>query len=120
MSPVLWVGLGGGIGSVLRFGMGRWILMREGAGFPWGTLLVNVAGCMAIGLLARMCDARVVSDETRLFLTTGLLGGFTTFSAFGLETITLAQSGHLGAAVVYVMLSVGGALAAVWVGGRLA
>lgn len=120
MSPVLWVGLGGGVGSMLRYGVGRWMFARMGSGFPWGTLAVNLLGCLVIGLLHRQLEARGSPESLRLFLLAGVLGGFTTFSAFGLETIALTQSGRWLAAGAYAALSMGGALAAVWVGGRLA
>ena len=120
MSTVLWVGLGGGLGSVLRYGLGRWISTRVGTGFPWATLAVNVLGCLAIGFLHRTLETRGAPESLRLFLTVGLLGGFTTFSAFGFETVSLLQSGRPGPAVGYILASLAGGLTAVWVGGRLA
>ena len=93
--------LGGALGSVARYavslGAARWL----GAGFPWGTLIVNVAGSFAIGLLAALvtADGRpALGGDARAFVMIGLLGGFTTFSSFSLETLNLARSGALGAA----------------------
>jgi CrcB protein len=93
---VLLVGLGGFLGSVLRYGVGTGVqrLSRAGA-FPFGTLLVNVAGCFAIGFLTYVADERALwSAEARGFVFVGVLGGFTTFSAFGNETMALLRSGR--------------------------
>lgn len=109
---MLWVGLGGGLGSVLRYGLGRWISARVGTGFPWGTLAVNLLGCLAIGFLCRLLENRGSSESLRLFLVIGLLGGFTTFSAFGLETTALIHSGRPAAAMAYVAVSVLGGVGA--------
>jgi len=95
--------VGGGIGSVLRMGVGRWTLLQFGPGFPWGTLIVNVIGCFLIGLVAARLSAFEAGHAMRLFLVTGLLGGFTTFSAFGLDAMTLWQRGQTGAAAAYVL-----------------
>ncbi len=115
----LWVALGGALGSVARYavslGAARWL----GAGFPWGTLLVNVAGSFAIGLLAALAtsDGRpALGADARAFVMIGILGGFTTFSSFSLETLTLARNGALGAAAANASLSLVLCLAAVWLG----
>jgi CrcB protein len=115
----LWVALGGAIGSVMRYactlGAARWL----GAAFPWGTLLVNVAGSFAIGLLAALvaADGRpALGADARAFVLVGILGGFTTFSSFSLETLSLARGGALGAATANVALSVALCLAGVWLG----
>jgi CrcB protein len=112
-----WVFLGGGIGSALRYGIGRATLAWFGPNFPAGTLAVNVIGCFAMGALAEwlaLHDAGV-SHDTKLFLATGVLGGFTTFSAFALDAATLWQRGDAGTAFLYVLaslvLSVGGLFA---------
>jgi CrcB protein len=117
VAPVAWVFLGGGIGSALRYGVGRAALAWFGLDFPVGTLAVNVVGCFVMGALAEwlaLHDAGV-SQDTKLFLTTGILGGFTTFSAFALDSAVLWQRGATGAAVFYVLaslvLSVGGLFA---------
>jgi CrcB protein len=115
----LWVALGGALGSVARYacsiGATRWL----GATFPWGTLFVNVTGSFIIGLLAALVSADgrpVLGSDARAFLMIGVLGGFTTFSSFSLETLTLARSGALGAAGVNVALSLGLCLGGVWLG----
>jgi CrcB protein len=116
----LWVALGGALGSVARYacslGAARWL----GSAFPWGTLLVNVAGSFAIGLLAALfvaADGRLlVSPEARAFVAVGILGGFTTFSSFSVETLNLARSGALGAAAANAGLSLVLCLAAVGLG----
>ena len=112
-----WVFLGGGLGSALRYGVGRAALAWLGPNFPAGTLIVNVVGCFAIGALAEwlaLHDAGVGQD-TKLFLVAGILGGFTTFSAFALDTVVLWQRGATGTAALYVLasfvVSVGGLLA---------
>jgi CrcB protein len=101
-----WVGLGGGIGSVLRFAVGGWAQRFTPLGqFPLGTLTVNVLGCLLIGLLGGLADYRQALDPgQRAFLMIGVLGGFTTFSAFAFETLGLAQDGALLRAGVNVVL----------------
>lgn len=90
---------GGGFGALLRYEVGGFVQARAGSAFPWGTLAVNAIGCLAIGWLATSIDERGVANPGwRLFVVPGLLGGFTTFSAFGLETWRLAEAGRLVAA----------------------
>jgi CrcB protein len=112
----LWLFVGGGLGAVLRFALGSWVLARAGEGFPWGTLAVNWLGCLAIGLVAALMAATPHAPALRLFLVTGVLGGFTTFSAFGLETFELLADGESGRAFLYVGGSVLGGLLAVAAG----
>jgi CrcB protein len=107
--------VGAGIGGVLRYGVGRWLPTAE-PGFPWATLLVNVAGCLVIGLIGWTWGRE---EWVRLGLMVGVLGGFTTFSAFGRETVMLMEAGRWGVGVAYVMASVGLGLAAVWAGSRV-
>ncbi|GAB1409954.1 fluoride efflux transporter CrcB [Desulfovibrionales bacterium] len=112
------VGLGGCCGAVLRYSLGRWILEHTAqARLPLGTLAVNILGCLVIGLLAGL-DQRFACFATglRVFLFTGLLGGFTTFSAFGLEAMLLLERGDAVAAGLYVLGSVGCGLACTWLG----
>jgi CrcB protein len=114
-TSLLLVAAGGALGSVLRHLVALLMVAQLGAGFPWGTLTVNVAGSFAIGVLGGLD----VQGEWRLLLVTGLLGGFTTFSAFSLETGALAaRSPWLAAA--YVAASVGLGLAAFAVGWAVA
>jgi fluoride exporter len=98
------VALGGALGSVARYAVGL-ALRPASPTWPWGTLTVNVAGSLAIGILFAWFAARPVSDAVRLGLITGVLGGFTTFSAFSIETLELLRSVGPGAAAGYVAVS---------------
>ena len=108
MKHILLVGLGGGLGSIARYKLGGWVLHHAtGWRFPISTFVVNVLGCVVAGLLASFVERRdLLGPETRLFLFTGLLGGFTTFSAFGLETAYLLRRGETAVAVANAALSV--------------
>lgn len=114
MNPLL-VFIGGGLGAVLRYATGRAALVIGWAP-PLATLGVNVVGCFAMGLLAGWFTSRGGGEPWRLFLLTGLLGGFTTFSAFGLDALTLYERGAVGSALAYVAASVLISLAAVAAG----
>ncbi|CZT34999.1 fluoride efflux transporter CrcB [Rhizobium sp. 9140] len=106
MLNVLLVAVGGALGSVLRYLCGVASVRLMGAGFPWGTLFVNITGSFLIGVLSEVIARRFgASPELRLFLVTGVLGGYTTFSAFSLDAAMLAEQGHFGSAVLYVALS---------------
>ena len=95
--------LGAGIGGALRHGVNVATARTLGQGFPAWTMIVNVAGSFAMGLLAAWFLSRPgISHDVRLFLTTGLLGGFTTFSAFSLDAVTLIERGQWGAALFYI------------------
>jgi CrcB protein len=109
MQSYLLVFLGAGIGGALRHGVNLSVARLFGFGFPWGTLTVNVVGGFAMGLIAEWLALRAGATWTqhlRLFLTTGILGGFTTFSAFSLDAVLLWDRGAGGAAVGYVLASV--------------
>jgi CrcB protein len=113
MNQVLLVALGGAIGSVCRYLVGLGALRLMGPSFPWGTLTVNVAGSFAIGVLAELIVARFgASAELRLLLITGFLGGFTTFSAFALDAVTLFERGASVAATSYLVVSIVASIAA--------
>lgn len=113
MLQILLVALGGAVGSVCRYLVGVGALRLMGPSFPWGTLAVNVAGSFAIGILAELIVARFgASSELRLLLITGFLGGFTTFSAFALDAVTLFERGASLAAATYLALSIGASIAA--------
>ncbi|RDL52038.1 putative fluoride ion transporter CrcB [Ensifer sp. M14] len=117
MSNLLLVGAGGAIGSMARYLVGLWTLHRWGPGFPWGTLGVNITGSFLIGLLAELIMRKFgASAEMRLFLITGVLGGYTTFSAFSLDTITLFERGDAALAVSYIAASVVLSILAVFAG----
>jgi CrcB protein len=100
------VAVGGAIGSVARLGVTRLCQTLFGAGFPWGTFAVNLVGCTAMGVLAGLLVERAADDPWRLFLLTGILGGFTTFSAFSLDAYSLWTRGEAAAAAGYVLGSV--------------
>jgi CrcB protein len=112
-----WVFLGGGIGSALRYGVGRVALAVAGPNFPLATLVVNLLGCTLMGVLVEWLAWRDMGIDAsmKLFLATGLLGGFTTFSAFALDAVTLWQRGEALTAAAYaagsVVLSIVGFLA---------
>jgi CrcB protein len=121
MKQALIVGLGGFIGSIGRYKLGGMILHHSASWrFPLSTFAVNVIGCFVIGALAAMAEHRdFFSADTRLFLLTGVLGGFTTFSAFGYEGVFLIRRGDVGIALAYASLSVLCGLAAVWLALKL-
>jgi fluoride exporter len=112
----VWVGLGGLVGAVARFAVGKQAAERLGTAFPYGTLLVNVTGSLAIGLVVAFVLARVTDPAWRLLLVAGFLGGYTTFSAFAFEAVALLQDGRWGRAVLYVLASNLIGLAACWGG----
>ena len=118
MKAILLVALGGALGSVARFKMSGWVVQQTpGWRFPAGTLAVNVIGCFVAGLLAGMAVKQdVFSPEARIFLFTGVLGGFTTFSAFGLETLLLLKRGESAVALANVIVSIVFGLAVAWLG----
>lgn len=121
MSAWIWVGLGGFIGSVARYAAGVLLVGAGNGRFPVATFLVNVVGCFAIGLAAGILERHAPRfDELRPFLFSGVLGGFTTFSAFGLETFALIRRGDWTAAMLYAAGSVALGLVAVALGLRLA
>jgi CrcB protein len=122
MKAYFLVALGGGVGAVMRYQIGLWLLAAaQNARFPLGTLLVNVLGCFAVGLLWALCERlNAWSEEFRLALMIGLLGGFTTFSAFGLETVMMLRRDAFGVAAVYVLTSLILGGLAVWAGLALA
>jgi len=115
------VGLGGMIGAIIRYGAGGLVHRLYAGRFPLGTLLINAAGCLAIGFLFTMAEDRgVMSAYARLFVFVGVLGGFTTFSSFGYETFTLWRDGLAARALLNVAANMILGLAAVWVGHVLA
>ena len=119
---LLWVGLGGFAGAVLRYLVGGWAQAASSSvSFPYGTLAVNVVGCFAIGGLSYLADVRgMLSPDARLFVIVGLLGGFTTFSAFGNETMNLVRDGENLLAGMNAGASVLLCLASVWAGRAIA
>ncbi len=117
MTHLLLVGAGGAIGSMLRYLVGLWAVHRFGSGFPWGTLGVNITGSFLIGVLAEVIMRKFgASPDMRVFLITGILGGYTTFSAFSLDAITLVERGDIMLSAVYVIASVALSILAVFSG----
>jgi fluoride exporter len=120
-SSVTWiaVALGGALGSLARFWLAAAIAALTGPRFPWGTLLINVVGSFVIGLVAAvtLLPARIgMHPDVRVFLMVGVCGGFTTFSAFSLQTLELLQAGATGAAFGYIAGSLLLCVGAVWGG----
>jgi len=115
--------VGGGLGSLARWGFSYWIANTVGETFPWGTLVVNVSGSFIIGLFATVTgpDGRFVASPTfRQFFMLGICGGYTTFSSFSFQTLTLAQDGQWFRAGANCLLSFAFCLVGVWLGHVLA
>lgn len=112
------VALGGGIGAMLRYHAGRAVTTAAGPNmvFPWGTFLINVSGSLLMGILAGWLAREGGSESLRLLLGVGVLGGFTTFSAFSLETALLMQRGLYGMAGTYVLGSILAGIAGLFLG----
>jgi CrcB protein len=118
----LWVALGSALGGVARYWCSGLVARAFGETFPWGTLVVNTAGSFLIGLIAVATgpDGRLlVGSAARQFLMVGILGGYTTFSSFSLQTLTLIEDGEWVSAGANVVLSVASCLIAVWLGAGL-
>ena len=121
MGTVLGIMCGGAVGSALRYAVNLGLSDRFGTEFPYGTLVANVTGCLLIGFLGTVLSgAWEVRDEVRLAILVGGLGGFTTFSSFGAETLALVEGGRFVAALSYVTVSNVVGLGAVWFGSRVA
>lgn len=118
MKAILWVAAGGACGAVLRYGTQAW---ASAWALPWGTFIVNVAGSLAIGaLIGAFAGAPWFETVGRAFLVAGVLGAFTTFSAFSADTLLLYNEGRVGWAAAYVLASVALSLAAAFAGFRVA
>jgi fluoride exporter len=122
MNHFLLVAAGGAIGAALRHGVGLLSLRHLPSTWPWATFTVNILGGFAMGMLVGWLalKAEGAGQDLRLFLATGLLGGFTTFSAFSLETVNMIRTGETGKALAYIVLSVGCSVAALALGLLLA
>lgn len=113
----LWVGAGGFIGANARYALGLWIAGRVGLSFPWHTLLINVTGSLLIGVILILMTERLAMDPAwRLFLVVGFLGGYTTFSSYSFEAISLLEHGQWGSALAYALGSNGLCLGATALG----
>lgn len=117
MINILLVGLGGGIGAITRYLVSVWAAQKYGSEFPYGTLLVNLAGCLIIGLFMQLVTDRIiVNPYWRMLVTVGFLGGLTTFSSFSYETVKLVGDGELALAFYNVAANTVLGLMATWVG----
>lgn len=107
MKELIVVFIGSGLGGLSRFGLGKWVDSWHSHHFPFGTLVINIIACFALGFVIGLSKHnQIFSPTTRLFLTVGFCGGFSTFSTFSNETITLFQQGHNTSSVLYVLGSV--------------
>ncbi|KQM47236.1 fluoride efflux transporter CrcB [Sphingomonas sp. LB2R24] len=116
MLPLLYVMVGGAVGSGARYLTGRAMLSLLGPDYPFGTLAVNLIGGLLMGVLVGVLARNTASETWRLLLGVGVLGGFTTFSAFSLDVVTMIERGAIGVAFGYVLVSVIGSVAALFAG----
>jgi CrcB protein len=118
MTPYLLVGLGGGLGAMLRYGYGSLAGRLWPSDFPHGTMIINIVGSLAMGLLVGILARALPAgqESIRLFVAVGVLGGFTTFSSFSLDAIAMIERGQVGLALLYVLGSVVVGIAALYVG----
>lgn len=116
MLNLLYVMLGGAVGAGMRFGVGLWSVQAFGSALPWGTLIVNLVGGLFMGLLAGAVVREGAGLPVHLLIGTGILGGFTTFSAFSLEAAAMIEGGAIGLALSYVLASVIGSVLLLFAG----
>jgi fluoride exporter len=117
MGRVLLVAAGGAVGSALRYLVANAALAWMGPAFPWGTLAVNLVGAFLIGLVQQLAtEAFVIGEETRLFLTTGVMGGLTTYSAFSYESVRLFEAGAAWSAWLNIVVTTAACLTLCWLG----
>ena len=109
---LLWVFLGGGLGSAARFTIGQWAAAAFGVTFPYGTMIVNLTGCLGLGAVVQLAVAGAWHGDVRAAVAAGFMGGYTTYSSFNQETIAMLSSGASGAAIMNVAITLGGGLAA--------
>lgn len=107
MKEMLWIGVGGFAGANARYLLGTWIAERLGAGFPYGTFVINITGSFALGLLVALIEGHGLSPVVRLSLAIGFLGAYTTFSTFTFETLRLIENGNALLAVTNAVGSLG-------------
>jgi fluoride exporter len=117
---MLWICLAGAAGTGIRHALTLWAAQRLGTAFPYGTLIVNLAGCFAMAAIVHAAGTLAWSPTARVAVTVGFLGGFTTYSSFNHETTRLFEQGASGAALVNVALTVLGGLMAGWLGAAVA
>ena len=106
LKTITLIGIGGAIGSILRYLASTGIQSKLLSGFPYGTMCVNISGCFLIGLIYALAERNNISPEWRFFLATGICGGYTTFSTFSVETLYLLRNGELLYATAYITASV--------------
>ncbi len=112
-----WVALGGALGSLLRFFVTLWFFQRLGPGFPWGTFAINVTGAFVLGVVLQLAQTRIgLNPYVRVFVGTGILGGYTTFSAFAFETLALSRDAFSLQSVWYAVGSVVAGVIAAYAG----
>jgi fluoride exporter len=116
---ILLLFVAGGLGTLCRYACGKLVAYEEGK-FPTATLIINIIGCVIIGILYGLAQKRGINEYTKSILAIGFCGGFTTFSAFGLETLHMLKEQNHAAAVLYIVLSIVLGLAAVFVGMQIA
>lgn len=116
MRNALYVVLGAALGASARYALAGWIARAVGTPFPWGTLAVNLVGCLVVGLAWGLAERTLWAPAFRVFFFVGVLGSFTTFSTFGIETLHLLRGAEFGKALGYVLASNLGGLGLVWLG----
>ncbi len=116
---ILYVALGGALGSTLRYLLSKWVDGSTNDAYPFGTFTVNIIGCLLIGALSALVSKSTLSLEMRLLLVTGFCGGFTTFSTFANESLSLMRTQDWLTFIVYVTLSLWLGIGAVWLGNKI-
>ena len=117
MTNTILIGLAGLAGTLLRYWIAEFVTRRSGETFPWGTLVVNIVGCLLAGAIFSLTENRLlISPAFRTVILVGLLGGFTTFSAYGLQTFMLLRDGQIAMATLNVVVSNVVGILMVWVG----
>ena len=106
MKLILIVGLGSFLGGIFRYLLSFFVQAKVNVAFPFGTLVVNLLGCFAIGIIFALSERHILSHDWKLFLATGICGGFTTFSAFSSETFSMLRSAQYGHVAIYIIASV--------------
>lgn len=116
---ILYVALGGALGSTLRYLLSKWVDGSTSGAYPYGTFTVNIIGCLLIGILSALVSKSTLSIEMRLLLVTGFCGGFTTFSTFANESLSLMRTQDWLTFIAYVTLSLWIGIGAVWLGNKI-
>jgi len=107
MKELIYVFIGGGLGSLIRFTLGKWVNAFHNSIFPFGTFTINIIACFTLGFIIGLADQKqLLSPASRLFWAVGFCGGFSTFSAFSSETLTLFQQGENSTMLLYILLSI--------------